>query len=146
MAGNKRDKKTGGQDQDREEPRRGKCTPEQRQEILAAFTQYVDDVSYPIIAEFLGDNDTALAYNVTKANLSDWPEFAAQMRRAYYKQETWLVQTGQDKRNAAFNMFLLKQPWIGYQDRVQQDITTEGQQIQFINAVPRPPKDDKGKK
>lgn len=111
--------------------------------MLAEYKEYVNDVEMPIIAEFLGDNDVAIKYGINKDNLYDWPEFNETTERAARKMETYLIRSGLGTRNAAMNIFLLKQPNIGYKDRFEQDVTSDGEKVQFINAVTRPAKDPK---
>lgn len=106
--------------------------------MLSALIGYIEDFPMPVLADFLANTPVPLKYGITQANLYDWPEFREHLDRMFKKQENYLVTDGLTKRNAAFNMFLLKQQWIGYKDRVEQDITTDGEKIEFTNLLPRP--------
>ena len=126
-------------------PRRvHKLTPQQRKEVYEAFEDYITHTDHPLPAEFVATDPTATKYWVTKHNLEDWPEFRDLCDRAYAKQEMHLVRAGMtNNQQTTMSIFLLKQHWLGYRDRFDNDITSKGEKITFMNTVPRPEKEDR---
>lgn len=116
-----------------------RLTPDQRKEVLRAYIKYVEHNTDPHLAGFLSEDSLALKYWVNKQNiLEDWPEFQPALKRAYVKEEAYILDAGQAK-NTVFSIFRLKQASHGYKDKIEQDITTNNK-VSFINAVPRPGK------
>lgn len=126
-----------------------KVSPEQRREVFDAFAAWIDETDFPVIAKFCIENLVAKKYWINQDNLTDWREFEDLKRRATTKQEAYLVEKGMSgTQHTTMSIFLLKQPWLGYRDRFEQDITTGGKELTFTNGVPRPneDKDKKGRK
>lgn len=124
-----------------------KLKPWQRQEIKAAFVKYIEDTDDPNIAAFVSFDPVAIKHKVTKSDMYDNKHFDALTKRAITKQEAYLLKQGMSNQNVTMAIFRLKQPYHGYRDRFEQDITTGGEKITFANTVPRPGKEDKkGKK
>lgn len=107
-----------------------KLTPEQREEVLEAFQDYIQTTDDPTIAGFCAWHEVAIQYWITKDNLYDWGEFSELRKRAIEKQEAYLVKNGgEGKYNPTIAIFRLKQPQHGYKDRTETDITTAGEKI-----------------
>lgn len=118
-----------------------KFTPEQIAEIYAALEDYIDGEPDPMIVRFCVFNPVALKYKVLKDNILDMPEFEHLVKFAQQKEEIFLVDAGMETpRSLTMSIFRLKQPRHGYRDRFEQDITTQGEKISFVNTVPRPGK------
>lgn len=117
-----------------------KLNPDEREEVLEAFEQYIIEEEDPTVVGFVANDETAIKYNVTRDNINDWDEFSTLKKRAITKQEAYLLKNGtQNKINPTLAIFRLKQPQHGYKDKFEQDISHSGQ-VQFTNDVPRPPK------
>lgn len=117
---------------------RKKVSYEERAEIHAAFENYITDHDDPRLSGFLANDPVALKYWVTPEDMEDWTEMELLLRRAHIKQEDYLNQKGMNGQATAMSIFRLKQPWHGYRDRFEQDISSGGEKITFINSVPRP--------
>lgn len=124
-----------------------KLKPRQRAEIKAAFEKYIETTEDPNIAQFVAYNPVALKHKVTKRDMYENKHFDKLKMWALAKQEAYLLKVGMTSQNVTMAIFRLKQPYHGYRDRVEQDITTGGEKISFTNQVPRPEvrKQKKGK-
>jgi len=69
--------------------------------------------------------------------MNDWLDMAKLMRILLSKQRTYLLRKGMNSQNVTMSIFRLKQPYHGFRDRFEQDITSQGEPIKFINTVPR---------
>jgi len=84
-----------------------------RDAILAAFEQYVDETEIPIVAEF-----ASIQY-VTKQYLYDCPEFSDVLKRCTSKKEAALERHAlSGDVNCTMAIFSLKQ--LGWTDRTEQ--------------------------
>lgn len=119
-----------------------KLKPWQRQEVKAAFVKYIEGTEDPNIAGFVSYDPVAIKYGVTRRDMYDSKYFDPLTKRAITKQEAYLLKVGMASQNVTMAIFRLKQPYHGYRDRFEQDITTAGEKITFTNAVPRPGKVD----
>lgn len=117
-------------------------THEQRLEVLEEYKQYVLSTEDPLMAGFLGFNDVSIKYLVNKDNVYSWHEFNEWVKIADLKQEAYLVKSGANNQSAAMSIFRLKQPYLGYRDRVDQNVTSEGKPVEFVNTIPRPKAED----
>jgi hypothetical protein len=117
--------------------KRRKVTPEQAAEIKAAFKAYIEDLDDPLISEFVSTDPVPLKYEITEDNMNDWLDMAKLMRILLSKQRTYLLRKGMNSQNVTMSIFRLKQPYHGFRDRFEQDITSQGEPIKFINTVPR---------
>lgn len=115
-----------------------KYNSDQVTEMTAAFDEYIKREEDPTIAGFLSTDDTALRLWLTYQNMQDYKRFTPYMERAYKKQEAYILKQGQNGKGVPMAIFRLKQPWHGYTDRTEQDITSKGEKISFVNGVPRP--------
>lgn len=115
-----------------------KLKPRQRYEIKDAFEKYIAETEDPNIAAFVSYSPVALKHSVTKKDMYDNKHFEKLKQRALAKQEAYLLKVGMTSQNVTMAIFRLKQPYHGYRDRTEQDITTAGEKITFTNAVPRP--------
>lgn len=120
-----------------------KLNDERLQEVAKAFEVYIQEKDDPIIAGFLAYDLTALKYWVNDEDLERNPILKRYKGRALKKQEAYIVGKGMNGQSTAMSIFRLKQPYFGYKDRVEQDITTNGERISFANTVPRPEKKKK---
>lgn len=114
-----------------------KVTPKQMADVVQAFSDYIDNVDDPLIAEFVSMDETARKYIITQENVQQWPELHDLKRILLAKQERYLVRKGMNGQSAAMAIFRLKQPSIGYRDRVEQDVSIQTEPIKFFNTVPR---------
>lgn len=120
------------------EGRPQKYTPEQIQEIVDDFSQYIENTEDPTIVGF---SSAYGKYSVNKDYISDHDEFAELRKKAIEKQEAYLLKGAtQNKLNPTVSIFRLKQPQHGYKDRFEQDINHSGD-VTFVNDIPRPEKD-----
>lgn len=115
-----------------------KLKPRQRLEVKNAFEKYIETTEDPNIAAFVSYDPVALKHNVTKHDMYDNKHFTKLKLRALAKQEAYLLKVGMTSQNVTMAIFRLKQPYHGYRDRVEQDVTSGGEKITFSNAVPRP--------
>lgn len=122
--------------------------PQHKVEVFKAFEKFVNTQSNPQIANFVGHNEVAIKYWIDKEDIETWPELKPLLKRAYAKQESFYVSEGVTGTPGAatFSQFILKQPHLKYKDKVEQDITSAGEKITFMNAVPRPGKSLKKQK
>lgn len=104
-------------------------------EIVTAYGEYIDRNEDPVIPEFTGYNLVANKYWVTKDDISHYPQFHKLTKRLLDKQETAQLRKGPSQ--PAMAIFRLKQPQFGYRDKIENDFTSDGKPIQFMNAVPR---------
>src|SRR5882762_222083 len=111
---------------------------EQVKELLAAFGEYIADTDDPHLAGFISGNPTALKYWLTDEDLDNYIEFRPYVKRALKKTEAYLLTSRANGPALPMSIFRLKQPYHGYRDRFEQDITSNGEKVQFINSVPRP--------
>lgn len=111
---------------------------EQRQEVLEAYCQFIDENDDPHAAAFVVQDPVARKYFVSKENLYDWPEFRQFTDRALAKQELYWRDKGKNGQATAMSIFVLKQPQLGYRDRFENDVTSNGEKVQFQNNLPRP--------
>lgn len=115
-----------------------KLTPEERKELRDAFEKYINDNDDPRLAGFLSRDPIALKFWVSRKNMYDWNDMQGLLDRAHLKQEDYLNQKGMNGQATAMAIFRLKQPWHGYRDKFEQDVTSNGEKITFVNSVPRP--------
>lgn len=116
-------------------------TPTERRETLEAYKAYVASEAFPLLADFVSKDETALKYHVTQHNMQDWPEMRDTTELLNAKSEAYLVKralVGGPGGNTPMSIFLLKQPRYGYTDKSQQDITSNNERVIFVNSVPRP--------
>lgn len=123
-----------------------KVTAPQLKEVLKAFNEYIDEIDDPLIAEFVSMNPVARKYEITQDNIKEWPQLGKLVRILVAKQERYLVRKGMNGQSTAMSIFRLKQPQLGYRDRVEQDVTTGGEKIKFVNTVPRAGQEAKEKR
>jgi len=84
--------------------------PEQMQELVKKFEEYIDNTDVPIIAEFAYKN------NILKQELYDWPEFSNLLKKCVAKKESQLEKGAlANKLNPTMCIFSLKQ--LGWKDR-----------------------------
>lgn len=114
-----------------------KTTKAQRREIAAAYEAFVDANEDPHAASFVVTDPVARKYWVTKDNVYDWGELALITQRALAKQESYWRDKGKNGQATAMSIFVLKQKQIGYQDRVDQNVTSNGERVTFVNTLPR---------
>ncbi len=107
-------------------------------EIMAAFEEYIAETDDPIIARFLSYDSTALKYWMTDDDFTHYKQFRPLVLRALKKQEAYVLSKGMNGQATAMSIFRLKQPYFGYKDRTEQDITSNGEKITFNNVIPRP--------
>lgn len=111
----------------------------QVKEMCAALEQYIAATDDPFAADFLSGNEVALRYWLDDMDLYAYPAFERLRARMVKKSEaTLLKETRNSKGNTIMTIFRLKQPWHGYRDKFEQDITSNGQPVTFLNTVPRP--------
>lgn len=111
----------------------------EREEVLQAFKAYLERTPDATIVGFCAFDPVGFKYLITKDDIYKWEEFSELRKAAIQKQEAYLLlgaTTG--KLNATMAIFRLKQPQHGYKDRVDTDITSDGNAIQpllvsFIN-------------
>lgn len=114
-------------------------TPEQIQEIVKDFSDYIDRSPDSTIVGFTSGYTK---YNINKDYISDHEEFSELRRRAIEKQEHYLLYGATAGRlNASVSIFRLKQPQHGYKDRLDSDITSMGEKIDPV-VIYRPEKLD----
>lgn len=104
-------------------------------ELKAAYLEYIEGHDDPITAGFVANNPVAIKYALEKENIEEWPCFTKLYKRALAKTE-WYLAT--QKGTSPMAIFRLKQKQWNYSDRIEQNITSEGQVISFVNNVPRP--------
>lgn len=120
-----------------------KLNREQQLEAAKAFNEYIDERDDPDIPSFLSYDPVALKLWLTDGNLRHYPIFSRLLNKAHKKTEAYLLHKGLDGRSTAMSIFRLKQPTFGYRDRFDQDITSNGEKITFVNQVPRADKSNK---
>lgn len=114
-----------------------KLTLEERAEVLSAFESYIKINPDPTIVGFTASDPVALKYFVNKDNIHDWDDFSELRRRAIEKQEHYLLYGAtRGQLNASVSIFRLKQPQHGYKDRVDSDITSNGETIAPLIVSP----------
>jgi hypothetical protein len=121
-----------------------KFTDEIYAEVEQAFKQYILDHEDPIIAGFIALDPIAIKYHVLDDDLDApaYPRLAVLSRWAIKKQEYYAVTKGMNGQAAAMAIFRLKQRQFGYTDRVDQNITSNGERVVFNNTLPRSTKSD----
>lgn len=119
--------------------RRRKFTDDQYQEVVAAFENYILDTEDPFIAGFIAYDPTALEYHVRDDDFSAkaYPDLADLAQLAFKKQEAYMLKKGMNGQSTAMSIFRLKQRYHGYSDKFDQNITSNGESVQFINTLPR---------
>lgn len=111
----------------------------EREEVLQAFKLYIERTPDPTVVGFCAFDPVGYKYLITRDNINDWDEFSTLRNYAIQKQEAYLlIAAGTGKYNPTMGIFRLKQPQHGYKDRVDTDITSDGNAIQpllvsFIN-------------
>lgn len=126
--------------------RPSKVTKEERKEIAEAYEAFVDANDDPHAAAFVVLDPVARKYWVTKDDIYHWQELGPITARALAKQELYWRDKGKNGQATAMSIFVLKQPHIGYRDRVDQNVTSNGETVQFLNTVPRTTGKDKKEK
>lgn len=107
-----------------------KLTPEQRKEVYEALEAYIQRTPDSTIVGFCAWDPVPNKYDVTDDNINDWPEFSRLRKKAVLKQEAFLLSGAiTNKLNPTFAIFRLKQPVHGYKDRVDSDITSNGETL-----------------
>lgn len=107
-----------------------KLTPEQRKEVLEAYKLYIQREPDPTTVGFCAWDPVAAKYFLTRHNIEDWSEFSALQQYAIEKQEAYMVKGAiTNKLNPTMAIFRLKQPQHGYKDRVDSDVTSNGETI-----------------
>lgn len=121
-----------------------KFTDEVYKEVCSALYDYIVDEEDPILAGFIF-TPTALKYNVRIDDFSAkaYPKLSELAELAFRKQEAYVLRKGMNGQATGMSIFRLKQKQFGYTDRTEQNITSNGEQVQFFNSLPRPNKDDK---
>lgn len=108
-------------------------TAEEIQEIYSDLEQYIDKTEDPTIVGF---TSTYKKYRVNKDYISDHGEFSELRRCAIEKQEAYLLHGAtHNELNASVSIFRLKQPQHGYRDRVDTDVTTNGNDINPYSSL-----------
>lgn len=103
-----------------------KLTPDEKTEVLDAFSLYIEQTPDPTIVGFVSQDEAPLKYWVTDDDIDNWDEFYALRKRAVKKQEAYLIQAGgTGKYHPTMAIFRLKQPTHGYTDR--QDVNQSGE-------------------
>lgn len=120
-----------------------KHSKEDVEKIKQALLDFIEDEDDPMLAKFLSFNPVALKHWVTQDDLNNYREFRPAVERAIKKQEAYVLQKGMNGQSTAMSIFRLKQPQFGYRDKFEQDITSNGEKVQFVNTVPRPSKEVK---
>lgn len=120
-----------------------KLTPEQKQEVCQALSDYITNTPDPTIVGFVATDPTALKYDVTDDNINDWEEFTRLRKRAVKKQEWYLLEAGgRGRYNPTMAIFRLKQPVHGYTDKQLIDQNNTGEQKLIIETRKYGDKDD----
>lgn len=114
-----------------------KIPSEQRQEVYKAFSDWIAQTDFPIMAAFVSENPVAMRYMVTKYNMFDWREMRPLVDLAIAKTEAYLVRKGMNGQASGMSIFVLKQAWHGYTDKTEQNITSDGEKVKFFNTLPR---------
>ena len=117
-------------------------TPEQIQEIVDDLREYIEIKDDPTIVGF---TSSYTKYSVNKDYISDHEEFSELRKKAIEKQEAYLLDgVTKNELNATMGIFRLKQPQHGYKDRVEQDLTSNGETLQgaTITFTDKPKTDD----
>lgn len=99
--------------------------PEQMEELVKKFSEYIDNTDVPIIAEFAYKND------ILKQELYDWPEFSNLLKKCVAKKESQLEKGAlANKLNPTMCIFSLKQ--LGWSDKINHQV--EETKIHIIMA------------
>jgi hypothetical protein len=107
-----------------------KLTPIEREQLYDAFKLYINRTPDPTVVGFVAYDPVPAKLYVTRENIKDWQEFSPLQKYCVEKQEAYLLQAGGvGKYNATLAIFRLKQPQHGYKDRVDSDITTNGNDV-----------------
>lgn len=102
-------------------------TPAQIAEMVTDLALYIKTEEDPTIVGFSSSYEK---YFITRDYINDHEEFSTLRKKAIEKQEGYLLKGAtQNKLNPTFSLFRLKQPQHGYKDRVDTDITTQGDKI-----------------
>lgn len=116
-----------------------KFTDEMYAEVVAAFQAYITDKEDPIIVGFISTDPTALKYHVRDDDFSaaPYPRLQDLAYLAQKKSEFYMLSKGMNGQSTAMSIFRLKQRIYGYTDRLEQNITSDGEKVQFFNSLPR---------
>lgn len=106
--------------------------------IAEALGKYIDARSDPNLPRFIVTDQTAREYEVTKEDIEASPKLRRLAQLAITKQEMYCLAQGMNGVGVSMSIFRLKQKQHGYADKFEQDITSNGVTLQFVNNVPRP--------
>lgn len=121
-----------------------KFTDEMYEEIAQAFEQYVLEHDDPLMQEFMAYDPVALKYHVLEDDFSapPYPKLSELAQVAIKRQEVYMLRKGMNGQSTAMSIFRLKQKTFGYTDRLEQNITSDGERVTFFNTLPRAAKPD----
>lgn len=112
-----------------------KLTEQERSEVLEAFRLYIERTPDPTVVGFVAYDPVASKHYLTRDNIKDWDEFTPLQKHCIQKQEAYLLMAGgTGKYNPTMAIFRLKQPQHGYKDRIDTDVTSGGDKIDFNAA------------
>lgn len=107
-----------------------KLTAEERKEVLEAFKAYIERTPDPTVVGFCANEPICFKYLITRDNINDWEEFSTLQKYCIQKQESYLLMAGGAGRyNPTMAIFRLKQPQHGYKDRIDSDVTSNGETL-----------------
>lgn len=120
-----------------------KLTDEMYSEVVQAFQEYVLSTDDPLICEFISYNPLAIRYHVHDDDFTSpiYPKLREWALLCNKRSETYMLRKGMNGQSTAMSIFRLKQRQHGYTDRVEQNITSNGERVIFTNTLPRAAKE-----